>query len=44
MGIIGDKRGIDREDKGDRSVDINVCMMDISKEGDDADRGIGRDV
>ena len=41
MGVIGDKRGIDREDKGSGDMDNDICDNDISKEGDDADRGIG---
>lgn len=44
MGIIDKKGGIDRENKGIRDMDIDVCVMDISKEGDDADRGIRGDV
>ena len=41
MGIIGGERNTDKKDKNDRSLNINVCDMIISKEGDDADRSIG---
>ena len=43
VGIIGDKRGADREDKSIRGMDVNVCDRVISKKGDDADRSIGRE-
>ena len=44
VGIIGDKGDTDREDKSIRGMDVDVCNRFISKEGDDADRSIGRDV
>ena len=44
VGIIGNKGDTDREDKSARSVIVNICVRIISKEGDDADRGVRGDV
>ena len=41
VGVIGDKGGKGREDEGSGDMDVNICDVDIEKEGDDADRGIG---
>ena len=41
MEVIGDKGGVDREDKGSGYMDNDMCDDNISKEGDDADRGNG---